>query len=109
MAAGLFLPGRRGLSSNLRELSNGAASQRTVERHCEPDSGPDYGPRPRSRRACDCLGLELEKLGEFAPDVPEDGDQGRAAQHCQRNHGGSSDAEPEPHWHRDLIGIHGGR
>jgi hypothetical protein len=69
--------------------------------------GSDCGPHPRSRRARDCLGLELEKLGQLAPDVPEDGNQGRTAQHHQRNHGGRSDAEPEPHRRGDLNGIYG--
>jgi hypothetical protein len=81
---------------------------RIPERRFEPDLGSDCGPHPRSRRARDCLGLELEKLGQLASDVPEDDDQGRTAKHRQRNHSGRSNAEPEPHRRGDLIGIYGG-
>ena len=82
--------------------------QRIPERRFEPWLGSDWGLRPHARRARDCLRLELEKLGQLATDVPEDGDQGRTAQHRQRNHGGRSDAEPEPHRHGHLIGIYDG-
>jgi hypothetical protein len=80
---------------------------RIAEGDVEPGSGPDCCPHPRAFQGCNCLRLELEKFGQFAPDVPEDDDQGRATQHYQRNHGGHSNAEPKPHWHGDLIGIHG--
>jgi hypothetical protein len=70
--------------------------------------GSDCGPHPRPRRTRDRLGLELEKLGQLASDVPEDSDQGRTAKTHQRNHGGRSNAEPEPHRRGDLIGIYGG-
>ena len=82
--------------------------KRIAEEPFERDSGSDGGPHPRSRRASDCLGLELEKLGYFAPNVPECDKQGRAAENRQRNHSGRSNAEPKPHRHGDLIGIYGG-
>jgi hypothetical protein len=106
MAAVPFLPCPEGIVQQAACLFN-ALRRGALSKQREPDSDSDYRPHSRPRRPRERQGLELEKLGYLAADVSEDDGQGRAAQHCQRNHGGRSDAEPKPHSHSDLIGIPG--
>jgi hypothetical protein len=106
--------GRSGLPSLVEEIVqqfarifNALRFSASSKRHRGPDSGPDWRAYPRARRPRERQGLQVEKLGYLPTDVPEDDGEGRTAQHSQRNHGGRSNAEPEPHRHGDLIGIHG--
>jgi hypothetical protein len=106
MAAVPFLPCPERIVQQAACLFN-ALRRGALSKQREPDSDSDYRPHSRPRRPRERQGLELEKLGYLAADVSEDDGQGRAAQQCQRNHGGRSDAEPKPHSHSDLIGIPG--
>jgi hypothetical protein len=107
MAAVLSPPWSEEILQQFACIFNALRLSASSKRHRGPDSGSDWRPYPRARRPRERQGLEVEKLGYLPTDVPEDDGDGRAAQYGQRNHGGRSNAEPEPHRHGDLIGIDG--